>query len=55
MAPTGDFVATKIFAAVGSDRAYVFCESGEYHCTPPAPLSRASYEELAEEAHGSGA
>jgi hypothetical protein len=55
MAPTSNFVATKIFAAVGSDRAYVFFESGEDLCTPPSPLSRASYDELAEEAHGNGA
>jgi hypothetical protein len=55
MAPTSNFVAAKIFAAVGSDRAYVFFENGEDLCTPPSPLSRASYEELAEEAHGNGA
>jgi hypothetical protein len=55
MAPTSNFVATKIFAAVGSDRAYVFFESGKDLCTAPSPLPREVYEELAEEAHGSGA
>jgi hypothetical protein len=54
MAPTSNFVATKIFAAVGSDRAYVFFESGQDLCTPPFPVSRASYDELADEAHGNG-
>jgi hypothetical protein len=55
MPPQSNFVATKIFAAVGPDRAYVFFESGEDLCTPPAPLSRATYEDLVEQAHGNGA
>jgi hypothetical protein len=55
MAPQSNFVATKIFAAVGPDRAYVFFENGQDLCTPPSPLSRASYEDLAEQAHGNGA
>jgi hypothetical protein len=55
MAPQSNFVATKIFAAVGRDRAYVFFESGEDLCTPPSPLSRASYEDLVEQVHGNGA
>ena len=54
MAPTSNFVATKIFAAVGSDRAYVFFESGQDLCTAPSPVSRMSYDDLAERAHGSG-
>jgi len=54
MAPASNFVATKIFAAVGSDRAYVFFESGEDLCTAPSPVFRASYDKLAEEAHGRG-
>ena len=53
--PKSNFVATKMFAAVGRDRAYVFFENGEDLCTPPSPLSRASYEALVEEAHGDGA
>jgi len=55
MAPASNFVATKIFAAVGADRAYVFFESGEDLCTAPSPLSRESYEAIADEARGSGA
>jgi hypothetical protein len=53
--PQSNFVATKIFAAVGPDRAYVFFESGEDLCTAPSPLTRASYEDLVEQAHGNGA
>jgi hypothetical protein len=53
--PQSNFVATKMFAAVGRDRAYVFFESGKDLCTPPSPLSLASYEALVEEAHGNGA
>jgi len=53
--PQSNFVATKIFAAVGPDRAYVFFESGEDLCTAPSPLTRASYDDLAEQAHGNGA
>jgi hypothetical protein len=53
--PISNFVATKMFAAVGRDRVYVFFESGKDLCTPPSPLSRAAYETLVEEAHGDGA
>jgi hypothetical protein len=55
MPPRSDFVATKIFAAVGHDRVYVFFESDKDLCTPPSPLSRASYEALVDEARGDGA
>jgi hypothetical protein len=55
MPPRSDFVATKIFAAVGRDRVYVFFESDKDLCTPPSPLSRDSYEELIEKARGDGA
>jgi hypothetical protein len=54
MAPASNFVATKVFAAVGRDRAYVFFESGEDLCTAPSPLSRASYDALVEQAQGDG-
>jgi hypothetical protein len=55
MAPASNFVAAKVFAAVGRDRAYVFFESGEDLCTAPSPLSLASYEALVEQARGHGA
>ena len=35
--PESNFVATKMFAAVGRDRAYVFFESGKDLCTTPSP------------------
>lgn len=54
MAPKSNFVAAKVFAAVGRDRAYVFFESGEDLCTAPSPLSRESYETLVEQARGNG-
>ena len=54
MPPESHFVATGMFAAVGPDRAYVFFESGEDLCTPPSPLSRASYEVLVKQAQGEG-
>ena len=54
MAPKSNFIATKMFAAVGRDRAYVFFESGEDLCTAPSPLSRESYEALVEQAQGDG-
>jgi hypothetical protein len=43
MPPTSNFVANKIFAAVGRDRVYVFFENGEDLCTPPFALSLESY------------
>ena len=55
MPPASNFVATKIFAAVGPDRVYVFFESGPDLCVPPSPLTRASYEALADKARGDGA
>ena len=55
MPPRSDFVATKLFAAVGRDRVYVFFESDKDLCTAPSPLSRDSYEELIEKARGDGA
>ena len=55
MPPTSNFEATKVFAAVGGDRVYVFFESGENLCTAPSPLSRESYEALVEEVQGHGA
>ena len=54
MAPASNFVASKVFAAVGGDRAYVFFESGKDLCTAPSPLSRESYEALVEQAQGDG-
>jgi hypothetical protein len=54
MPPASNFEATKIFAAVGGDRVYVFFESGEDLCTAPFPLSRDSYEALVEQAQGHG-
>lgn len=48
--PKSDFVATKIFAAVGRDRAYIFFENGKDLCAPPTPMPRASYEALVEQA-----
>ena len=53
--PTSNFIATKMFAAVGGDRAYVFFESGKDICTPPSPLSRGNYDEFVEQAQGDGA
>jgi hypothetical protein len=53
--PESNFVATKMFAAVGRDRAYVFFESGIDLCTTPSPLHRPGYEKLAKRAHGDGA
>jgi hypothetical protein len=53
--PASNFVATKLFAAVGPDQVYVFFESGQDLCVPPSPLNRASYEALAEHARGQGA
>jgi hypothetical protein len=53
--PNSNFIATKMFAAVGGDRAYVFFESGKDLCTPPSPLSRGSYDEFVERAQGDGA
>jgi hypothetical protein len=32
--PNSNFIATKMFAAVGGDRAYVFFESDKDLCTP---------------------
>ena len=55
MPPRSNFVATKIFAAVGTDRVYVFFESDKDLCTAPSPVSRDSYEELIEKARGDGA
>jgi hypothetical protein len=53
--PNSNFIATKMFAAVGGDRTYVFFESGKDFCTPPSPLSRESYEAFVEQAQGDGA
>ena len=53
--PESNFVATKMFAAVGRDRAYVFFESGKDLCTTPSPLHRAGYRRLAKRAQGDGA
>jgi hypothetical protein len=53
--PESNFVATKMFAAVGRDRAYVFFESGKDLCTTPSPLHRAGYKRLAKQALGDGA
>jgi hypothetical protein len=55
MPPISNFVATKIFAAVGADRVYVFFESDKDLCTAPSPLSLDSYEALVEQARGDGA
>jgi hypothetical protein len=55
MPPNSNFVATKMFAAVGGDRAYVFFESDKDLCTPPSPLSRESYDAFVEQAQGNGA
>jgi hypothetical protein len=52
--PNSNFIATKMFAAVGGDRAYVFFESDKDLCTPPSPLSRASYDAFVEHAQGEG-
>jgi hypothetical protein len=53
--PESNFVATKMFAVVGRDRAYVFFESGKDLCTTPSPLHRAGYRRLAKRAQGDGA
>jgi hypothetical protein len=53
--PNSNFVATKMFAAVGGDRAYVFFESDKDLCTPPSPLSRESYDAFVEQAQRNGA
>jgi hypothetical protein len=53
--PMSNFVAARMFAAVGSDRAYVFFESGKDLCSPPSPLPRAIYGALVERARGEGA
>ena len=55
MPPNSNFIATKMFAAVGGDRAYVFFENGEDLCTAPSPLSRESYDAFVEKAQGDGA
>src|SRR4029077_4974655 len=36
--PNSTFIATKMFAAVGRYRAYVFLENDKDLCTPPFPL-----------------
>jgi hypothetical protein len=53
--PNSKFIATKMFAAVGDDRAYVFFESDKDLCTPPSPLSRESYDAFVGQAQGDGA
>jgi hypothetical protein len=53
--PNSNFIATKMFAAVGGDRVYVFFESDKDLCTAPSPLSRGSYDEFVEQVQGSGA
>jgi hypothetical protein len=53
--PESSFVATKMFAAVGRDRAYVFFVSGKDLCTMPSPLHRGGYKRLAKQAQGDGA
>ena len=53
--PNSNFIATKMFAAVGGDRAYVFFESDKDLCTAPSPLSRENYDEFVEQARGNGA
>jgi hypothetical protein len=53
--PNSNFIATKMFAAVGGDRAYVFFESDKDLCTPPSPLSREIYDAFVERAQGDGA
>jgi hypothetical protein len=55
MPPNSNFIATKMFAAVGGDRAYVFFERDKDLCTPPSPLSRESYDAFVEQAQGDGA
>jgi hypothetical protein len=55
MPPMSNFVATKIFAAVGRDRVYIFFENGDDLCTPPSALSRESYDALIEQTRGHGA
>jgi hypothetical protein len=53
--PNSNFIATKMFAAVGGDRAYVFFESAKDLCTAPSPLSRERYDAFVEQAQGHGA
>lgn len=53
--PNSNFIATKIFAAVGGDRAYVFFESAKDLCTAPSPLSPERYDAFVEQAQGHGA
>ena len=53
--PNSNFIATKMFAAVGGDRAYVFFESDKNLCTAPSPLSREIYDAIVEQAQGDGA
>jgi hypothetical protein len=55
MPPNSNFIATKMFAAVGGDRAYVFFESDKDLCTAPSPLSREIYDAIVEQAQGDGA
>src|ERR1700733_8305245 len=50
--PNSRCIATKMFAAVGGDRAYVFFESDKDLCTPPSPLSRESYDAVVGQAQG---
>src|SRR6202167_2962113 len=54
MPPNSNFIATKMFAAVGGDRAYVFFESDKDLCTYASPLSSASYDAFVEQAQGGG-
>lgn len=54
MAPARNSVASKVFAAVGRDRACVFFESGKDLCTAPSPLPREVYEALIDQARGDG-
>lgn len=55
MPPKSHFVATRIFAAVGDDLAYVFFESGNDLCVTPSPLPRERYDALVNRARGNGA
>jgi hypothetical protein len=52
MPPNSNFIATKMFAAVGGDQAYVFFENGNDLCTAPSPLSRESYDTFVEQTQG---
>ena len=53
--PKSNFIAAKMFAAVGPDRAYLFFESGKDLCTTPSPLHRAGYRRLVQRVRGDGA